>query len=46
LKGKILEFLYIISPANTADQFTNARPRKTFEIARSQIGLMLPEESE
>jgi hypothetical protein len=41
LKGKILEFLYIISPANTADQFTNARDRKTFEVARTQIGLSM-----
>jgi hypothetical protein len=41
LKDKVLNFLYIISPANSADQFTNARPRPIFERARSQIGLMM-----
>jgi hypothetical protein len=40
---EILNFEYIISPANTADQFTNIRTKDAFITARDKIGLQVLE---
>jgi hypothetical protein len=41
IDSKIVNFEYIISPANTADQFTNIRTKDAFITARDKIGLQI-----
>jgi hypothetical protein len=40
VENNFIKFYYIESPANTADQFTNIRPKPQFEHDRETIGLM------
>jgi hypothetical protein len=43
VKNGTINFDYIASPANTADQFTNIRPKEAFITARNKIGLQVIE---